>query len=44
MAEWASTGLKGLDEILCGLKKGDNLVWQVDNIEDYSHFVTPYID
>ncbi len=43
MAAWASTGLKGLDEILCGLKKGDNIVLQVNSIEDYRHFVTPYI-
>lgn len=43
MAAWASTGLKGLDEILCDLKKGDNVVLQVDSIEDYRHFVTPYI-
>ena len=43
MAAWASTGLKGLDEILCDLKKGDNVVWQVDCIEDYSRFVTPYV-
>ncbi len=44
MTAWASTGLKGLDKILCDLKKGDNVVWQVDSIEDYSHFVTPYIN
>ena len=44
MAAWASTGLKGLDEILCDLKKGDNVVWQVDSIEDYGHFVMPYIN
>ena len=43
MTAWASTGLKGLDKIICDLKKGDNVVWQVDSIEDYSHFVTPYI-
>jgi len=43
MTAWASTGLKGLDDIICDLKKGDNVVWQVDNIEDYSHFVRPYI-
>ena len=43
MSTWASTGLSGLDEILSGLKKGDNVVWQVDSIEDYQHFVTPYI-
>ena len=44
MAAWASTGLSGLDERLCDLKKGDNVVWQVDSIEDYSHFVTPYVN
>ena len=43
MEAWASTGLKGLDEILCGLNRGDNIVWQVDSIEDYCHFVRPYI-
>jgi len=43
MTAWASTGLKGLDKIICDLKKGDNIVWQVDSIEDYSHFVMPYI-
>jgi len=43
MTAWASTGLKGLDKIICDLKKGDNVVWQVDSIEDYSQFVTPYI-
>ena len=43
VAKWASTGLDGLDEVLCDIKKGDNVVWQVDSIEDYSHFVTPYV-
>ena len=43
MTAWASTGLNGLDKIICDLKKGDNVVWQVDNIEDYSQFVRPYI-
>jgi len=43
MTEWASTGLKGLDEVLSGLNKGDNVVWQVDSIEDYQRFVTPYV-
>ncbi len=43
MTAWASTGFKGLDKIICDLKKGDNVVWQVDSIEDYSRFVRPYI-
>lgn len=38
-----STGLKGLDEILTGLRVGDNVVWQVDDIKDYQNFVTPYV-
>ena len=43
MESWASTGLNGLDKVLCGINKGDNIVWQVDSIEDYRHFVTPYV-
>lgn len=37
-----STGTKGLDEIITGLRLGDNVVWQVDNIEDYRGFVIPF--
>ena len=44
MAAQISTGLDGLDSILCNLRKGDNVVWQVDRIEDYHHFVRPYVD
>jgi len=43
MVAWASTGLKGLDEILSGLNKGDNVVWQVDSIENYQRFVDPFV-
>jgi hypothetical protein len=38
-----STGLKGLDEIVQNLRLGDNVVWQVDSIKDYLHFVDPYV-
>lgn len=38
-----STGLNGLDQILDELRLGDNVVWQVDQIQDYRHFVTPLI-
>jgi hypothetical protein len=38
-----STGVKGLDEIVGNLRLGDNVVWQVDDIEAYRHFVGPYI-
>jgi hypothetical protein len=43
MVAWASTGLEGLDKILSGLNKGDNVVWQVDSIEDYKRFVTSFV-
>ena len=39
----ASTGLTGLDEVLNGLRLGDNVVWQVDEIDDYHHFVLPFV-
>ena len=37
-----STGLPGLDHSLRGLRPGDNVVWQVDSVDDYVPFVTPY--
>jgi pyruvate, water dikinase len=37
-----STGLPGLDQVLKGLLAGDNIVWEVDSIDDYLPFVTPY--
>ncbi|MFH1684354.1 MAG: PEP/pyruvate-binding domain-containing protein [Candidatus Margulisiibacteriota bacterium] len=39
-----STGLKGLDEIVQNLRLGDNVVWQVDDVSDYRHFVDPYVE
>ncbi len=39
-----STGINGLDKILNSLQLGDNVVWQVDVISDYLHFVKPYIN
>jgi len=38
-----STGLKGLDKVLTGLRLGDNVVWQIDAIDDYIDFVRPYV-
>lgn len=43
MTAWGSTGIIGLDRILYDLKKGDNVVWQVDHLDDYIHFVKPYV-
>jgi len=38
-----STGIKGLDTIIHDLRLGDNVVWQVDDVKSYLHFVQPYI-
>jgi hypothetical protein len=40
MTNWISTGFKGLDETVNHLRLGDNVVWQIDDIRDYKHFVT----
>ncbi len=32
------SGSESLDELLQGLRLGDNVVWQVDSLESYSHF------
>ncbi len=37
-----STGLPSLDRVLRGVMAGDNIVWRVDDIEDYAALVTPY--
>jgi len=39
-----STGLPGLDDVLEGLRPGDNIVLQVDSIDDYIPFVKPYCE
>jgi hypothetical protein len=38
-----STGIKGLDEIITGLRAGDNVVWQIDDINDYIDMVKPFV-
>ncbi|MBN1411904.1 MAG: hypothetical protein JW969_13730 [Spirochaetales bacterium] len=37
-----STGISELDNVINGVMPGDNIVWQVDNIDDYLKFVDPY--
>ena len=37
-----STGLPGLDQMLTGLRAGDNVVWQVDSLDDYAALVQPF--
>ncbi|MGE0079955.1 MAG: PEP/pyruvate-binding domain-containing protein [Thiohalomonadaceae bacterium] len=38
-----STGIHGLDEVLDGLRIGDNVVWRVDDLSDYRRFVGPFV-
>ena len=38
-----STGIPGLDQVLDGLRIGDNVVWQVDDLEDYRQIVQPFV-
>jgi len=37
------TGLPQLDNLLQGLRPGDNLVWQVQNLHDYALFTVPFV-
>ncbi|WP_298039026.1 PEP/pyruvate-binding domain-containing protein [uncultured Desulfuromonas sp.] len=39
-----TTGFQGLDDILDGLRIGDNVVWKVDSIDDYRDFVGPFVE
>lgn len=43
-ADFVSTGVQGLDAVLDGLRIGDNVVWRVDDIDDYRRFVAPFLD
>jgi len=38
-----STGIKGLDSVITGLRLGDNIVWQIDDMEDYANLVKPFV-
>jgi hypothetical protein len=38
-----STGWESLDKIIDHLRKGDNVVWQVDNIDDYQRLICPFV-
>ncbi|MDP1990776.1 MAG: PEP/pyruvate-binding domain-containing protein [Syntrophales bacterium] len=37
-----TSGMASLDQVLQGLRLGDNVVWQVDHLEDYMHFAEPF--
>ena len=35
---WVSSGIEALDRVIQGLRLGDNVVWQVDDLDDYAHY------
>ncbi len=37
-----STGIRALDDLIHGLRAGDNVVWKVDSARDYDAMVQPY--
>ena len=37
-----TTGLTGLDEVFRGVRRGDNIVWQVQSLDEYAALVTRY--
>lgn len=39
-----STGLSQLDRLLDDLRIGDNVVWRVNNLDDYRRLVTPFAE
>lgn len=39
-----STGLSELDRLLDDLRIGDNVVWRVNNLDDYRRLVTPFAE
>jgi len=36
------SGIQALDDVLQGIRLGDNVVWQVDRLEDYRYFAEPF--
>ncbi|MDP3849341.1 MAG: PEP/pyruvate-binding domain-containing protein [Luteolibacter sp.] len=38
----ATTGWPALDDVVCGLEPGDNIVWGIERIEDYRRLVELY--
>ncbi|HUH67201.1 MAG TPA: phosphoenolpyruvate synthase, partial [Syntrophales bacterium] len=40
--ETVKSGLASLDEVVQGLRYGDNVVWQVDDLEEYKYFAEAF--
>src|SRR4030042_2036380 len=44
IAETIRSGLPPLDDLLQGLRPGDNVVWQVDQLDDYPYFAEAFAE
>ena len=42
--ERIKSGIDELDETLDNIRLGDNVVWQVSNLKEFSYFVNPYVE
>ncbi len=42
--ENVSSGIPALDEVIEGLRMGDNVVWQVDRLDNYRKVVRPFVE
>lgn len=42
--EIISSGVLSLDEVIQGFRLGDNVVWQVDDLDDYSYYAEKFIN
>ncbi len=38
------SGIQALDDVLQGIRLGDNVVWQVDRLDDYCYFAEPFAE
>ena len=43
LPETIKSGIIDLDDLLQGIRLGDNVVWQVDELNDYSHFAELFV-
>ena len=43
-SERVSSGLPPLDELIDGLRLGDNVVWQVEDLDDYRRFSEAFLE
>jgi pyruvate,water dikinase len=44
LSDFVKSGLPQLDDLLQGLRLGDNVVWQGDNLDDYAYFSECFIN